>query len=142
MTSADFCTFSAVLRQRLLFSERAVQISLGTTRFFPSIHLPYLLHMIPCSYRASTCMAVLPSCSAFMISVRQARDLPPASSRSHLAVGTLALGYILPAVGRIRDFHPLKHAPAGRTIKMTGSRNSRLFVKALIFSLLSAGHPS
>ena len=25
--------------------------------------------------------------------------------------------YILPAVGRIRDFHPLKHAPAGRTYK-------------------------
>ena len=55
----------------------------------------------------------------FMISVRQASDLPPASSRSHLAVGTLALGYILPATGRIRDFHPLERAPAGRTIKRT-----------------------
>ena len=53
-----------------------------------------------------------------MISVRQARDLPPASSRSHLAVGTLALGYILPATGRIRDFHPLERAPAGRTMKL------------------------
>ena len=73
--------------------------------------------MIPCSYRASTCIAALPPCSAFMISVRQARDLPPASSGSHLAMGTLALGYILPATGRIRDLHPLERAPAGRTMK-------------------------
>ena len=28
---------------------------------------------------------------------------------------TLALGYSLPATGRLRDFHPLEHAPAGRT---------------------------
>ena len=33
--------------------------------------------MIPCSYRASTCMAVLPSCiTSYVISVRQTRDLP------------------------------------------------------------------
>ena len=30
---------------------------------------------------------------------------------------TLAFGYILPTAGRIRDFHPLERAPAGRTIK-------------------------
>ena len=30
---------------------------------------------------------------------------------------TLALGYSLPATGRLRDFHPLEHAPAGRTTK-------------------------
>jgi hypothetical protein len=28
---------------------------------------------------------------------------------------TLAFGYILPATGRIRDFHPLERALAGRT---------------------------
>ena len=28
---------------------------------------------------------------------------------------TLAFGCILPATGRIRDFHPLERAPAGRT---------------------------
>jgi len=50
-----------------------------------------------------------------MISVRQASDLPPASFRFPVTQDTLALGYILPAVGRIGDFHPLKHAPAGRT---------------------------
>ena len=52
-----------------------------------------------------------------MISVRQASDLPPASFRFPVTQDTLALGYILPAVGRIGDFHPLKHAPAGRTKK-------------------------
>jgi len=30
---------------------------------------------------------------------------------------TLAFGCILPATGRIRDFHPLERALAGRTIK-------------------------
>ena len=52
-----------------------------------------------------------------MISVRQASDLPPASFRFPVTRDTLALGYILPAVGRIRDFHPLERALAGRTKK-------------------------
>lgn len=85
--------------------------------FLPTIYLPWLLNMFPYSYWASTCMAAFPTYSAFMISVRQASDLPPASFRFPVTRDTLALGYILPAVGRIRDFHPLKHAPAGRTIK-------------------------
>src|SRR5699024_461105 len=47
------------------------------TRFFPSIHLSHLLHMIPCSYRASSCFADLPSCTAlYAVSVRQTRGLP------------------------------------------------------------------
>ena len=60
--------------------------------------------------------ANLPSLPAlYAISVRQARDLPPASSRSHLAVGTLAFGCILPTTGRIRDFHPIETCAARRT---------------------------
>ena len=93
------------------------RISPGTRMFLLTIYLPWLLSMIPYSYWASTCSADLPSYSAFMVSVRQASDLPPASFRFPVTQDTLALGYILPAVGRIRDFHPLKHAPAGRTIK-------------------------
>ena len=80
-----------------------------------TIYLPWLLNMLPYSYWVLTCCAALPTYSAFMISVRQASDLPPASFRFPVTQDTLALGYILPAVGRIRDFHPLKHAPAGRT---------------------------
>ena len=109
----------------LLLSERSMQISPGTTRFFPSICLPLLSRMIPCSYWASACMAVLPSCvTSYVISIRQARGLPvvslfphPASFRSHLTVDTLAFGCILPATGRIRDFHPLETCAARRTIK-------------------------
>ena len=77
MTSADFCAFSIALRQWLLLSERTAQTSPGTTRLFPSIHLPHLPCIIPCSYWASTCDAVLPPCIAsYVISVRQTRGLP------------------------------------------------------------------
>lgn len=85
--------------------------------FLLTIYLPWLLNMLPYSYWALTCDAALPTYSAFMISVRQASDLPPASFRFPVTRDTLALGYILPAVGRIRDFHPLKLAPTGRTSK-------------------------
>ena len=92
----------------------------GTRMFLLTIYLPWLLNMLPYSYWALTCDAALPTYSAFMISVRQASDLPPASFRFPVTRDTLALGYILPAVGRIRDFHPLKHAPAGRTREVGG----------------------
>ena len=122
-TSADFCAFSVIFRWRLLLSEHFAQISPGTTRFFPSIHLPHLSRMIPCSYWASACSAVLPSrVTSYVVSVRQARGLPvvslfphPASFGFHLAMDTLAFGYILPTTGRIRDFHPLETCAAGRT---------------------------
>ena len=102
-----------------------MQISPGTTRFFPSIYLPHLLHMIPCSYWALACQAVLPSCATlYVVSVRQARGLPavslfphPASFRFHLTVDTLAFGYFLPATGRIGVFHPLETCAAGRTCR-------------------------
>ena len=98
----------------------ARRISPGTRTFFLTIYLPWLLHMLPYSYWASICLATLPTYTAFMISVRQASELPPASFRFPVTRDTLALGYILPAVGRIGDFHPLKHAPAGRTMKKRG----------------------
>ena len=81
--------------------------------------------MIPCSYWASACEAVLPSYETlYVISVRQTRDLPvvslfphPASFRFHLVMDTLAFGYILPTTGRIRDLHPLETCAARRTKK-------------------------
>ena len=110
--------------QWLPLSRHSAQTSPGTTRFFLSIHPLHLPYMIPCSYRASACKAVLPSCMAFyVISVRQTGDLPvvslfphPASFRFHLAMDTLTFGYILPTTGRIRDLHPLETCAAGRTI--------------------------
>ncbi len=125
MASADFCAFSTALRLRLRLSAHSAQTSPGTTRFFPSIYLPHLPHAIPCSYWASTCWAALPSHIAFYaVSVRQARGLPvvslfphPASFRFRLTTDTLAFGFLLPATGRIRVFHPLDTCAAGRTQK-------------------------
>ena len=86
MTSADSCTFSASSQMRLPFSKRIAQVSLGTTRFFLSIHLPHLSPVIPCSYWASAWSAVLPSRKTFyVISVRQTRDLPVVSLFPHPA---------------------------------------------------------
>ena len=89
--------------------------------------------MIPCSYRASACFAVLPSCvTSYVVSVRQARGLPvvslfphPASFGFHLTVDTLAFGCILPTTGRIRDFHPLETCAAGRTKEKRPKRSFR-----------------
>ena len=125
MASADFYAFSVALQLRLRLSARSAQTSPGTTRFFSSIYLPHLPHAIPCSYWASTCWAALPSHIAFYaVSVRQARGLPvvslfphPASFRFRLTTDTLAFGYLLPATGRIRVFHPLETCAAGRTQK-------------------------
>ena len=111
--------------QWLPLSRRTAQTSLGTTRFFLSIHLPHLSRRIPCSYWALTWVAVLPSCiTLYEISVRQTRDLPvvslfphPASFRFHLTMDTLAFGYILPTTGWIRDFNPLETCAARRTRK-------------------------
>ena len=114
--------------QWLPLSRRTAQTSLGTTRFFLSIHLPHLSRRIPCSYWALTWVAVLPSCiTLYEISVRQTRDLPvvslfphPASFRFHLTMDTLAFGYILPTTGRIRDFNPLETCAARRTTQKNG----------------------
>ena len=44
---------------------------------FLFIYLSHLLCIIPCSYRASTCYTALPSyVTLYVVSVRQARDLP------------------------------------------------------------------
>ena len=132
--------------QWLPLSKHTAQTSPGTTRFFLSIHLLHLPYMIPCSFRASACKAVLPSCMAFyVISVRQTRDLPvvslfphPASFRFHLTMDTLAFGYILPTTGRIRDLHPLETCAAGRTLRKRDRLPRSLFLfRAVYCSLLS-----
>ena len=49
------------------------------------------------------------------IPIRRISGLPPASFRFHLAMDTLAIGYVLGATSCTRDFHPLERAHAGRT---------------------------
>ena len=130
--------------QWLPLSRHSAQTSPGTTRFFLSIHPLHLPYMIPCSYRASACKAVLPSCIAFyVISVRQTGDLPvvslfphPASFRFHLAMDTLTFGYILPTTGRIRDLHPLETCAAGRTLQKGPDTRQVLCVFQLLHCLV------
>ena len=127
MDSSDFLRqilFQPYLVKKTPYVRRT---SPGTRMFLLTIYLPWLLNMLPYSYWALTCLAVLPTYSAFMISVRQASDLPPASFRFPVTQDTLALGYILPAVGRIGDFHPLKHAPAGRTKEKPHRKSVRFY---------------
>ena len=134
MASADFCMLSAASYPCAAFtplSERSMQISPEVPQhFFPSIYLPHLSPLIPCSYWASACIAVLPSCMTthmWFQFVRLKRFCPwlvcshiRLPAESHLAMGTFAFGCILPATGRIQDFHPLETCAARRTVKTTG----------------------
>ena len=117
MASADFSQF--VVTTHFFFRIRLLDASVRPPRVlthsFP-LYLPYLPQMIPCSYRALTLLVVLPSSVAlYMVSVRQARVLPPPFFRLHLTMDALGLGYILPTAGWIRDLHPLERALTGRT---------------------------
>ena len=110
-----------------------------STRFFLSIHPLHLPYMIPCSYRASACKAVLPSCMAFyVISVRQTEICPwlvcshirlPSDSTSRWT--PLTFGYILPTTGRIRDLHPLETCAAGLLQKGPDTRQVLLLFQLL-----------
>ena len=116
MASADFSQFVVTahyFRIRLLYAP--VRPPRVLTHSFP-LYLPYLPQSIPYSYWTLTFAGVLSSAGAlYMISVRQARVLPPSFFRFCLTADTLDLGYILPTAGRIRDFHPLERALTGRT---------------------------
>jgi hypothetical protein len=52
-----------------------------------------------------------PPCRLYPLPVRQASVLPPASSRFHLAMDTLAVQLTLPLAGRVEDFHLQVSAP-------------------------------
>ena len=116
MASADFSQFVVTTHFfRIRLPNASVRSPRVLTHSFP-LYLPYLPQTIPCSYWTLTCRGALSSSEAlYMVSVRQARVLPPSFFRFCLTTDTLDLGYILPTAGRIRNFHPLERAPAGRT---------------------------
>jgi hypothetical protein len=67
---------------------------------------------LPCKYRALHLLACSPHCVAsHPLAVRQSSALPPASSRSHLAMDTLAVRLTLPLAGCVEDSHLLVSAP-------------------------------
>ena len=130
MTSADFSPF--VVTTASYSVSTADETSPGTTHFFLSIYLPYLLCTVPYSYRASVCIATLPLCFSLIwfLFVRPEICLHlPSDSVSRRT--PLMFGYILPAVGRIRDFHPLETCAAGRTETQTTDHHA--------FALSAAG---
>ena len=131
--------------QWLPLSRRTAQTSLGTTRFFLSIHLPHLSCMIPCSYWALTWVAVLPTCmTSYEISVRQTRDLPvswyiphiqlPSDSISRWTPLLSAISFPLP--GGFGTLTRWKRAPLGAHFKFhcpTERWNSVLHSRYLLF---------
>ena len=108
-----------------------MQTSPGTTRFFPSIYLPHLPPLVPCSYGTSTCSAALsPTIASYTVPVRQARGLPPTSFRFRLTTNTLVFGYVFPATGQTPVFHRLETCAAGRTLKKAYAENAKALEKA------------
>ena len=116
MDSANFLQFAVTAQSTQM---RLQDFPRLRTRSF-SIYSPDLPQAILCSYWASFYAGHWPLHTAlYAISVRPARDLPSPFFRFCLTTDTLGLSYILPAAGRIRDFHPLERALTGRTRKKT-----------------------
>ena len=116
MGSADFSR-QALLRggECCIVFAASVRSPRVPTRSFTLIPVPSTVG-VPCSYWTLACSAASSTLhSLFGIPVRQASALPRASFRPTPHGGALASGCILPTAGRIRDFHPLERAPAGRT---------------------------
>ena len=117
MASVDFSLFVVTDGFHTLFPS-VDGTSLGTTCHFPSIHMPYLLQLIPSSYWTSACTAALSltidSCNFCSSDQSFAIRLPP-DSTSQWTPLTLAVSF--PLLGRIRDFHPLATCAARRTTK-------------------------
>src|SRR5690606_41259386 len=84
------------------------EISLGKNDNF---HPIYLLHL-PCRLRAVLdfglmCNLIQTTLALYVVSVRQARTMPPVSFRFHLAMDTLTLRSHFPLLGRVRYLHTI-----------------------------------
>ena len=90
---------------------------------FPSIYLSHLL-VLPATFGLQRFLPPYPYFPAlYVVSVRQVRGLPTASSRFHLTMDTLAVQLCASSLPtRTRDFHPLEPAHGGRT-RQTRSPN-------------------
>ena len=122
--------------QWLPLSRHTAQTSLGTTRFFLSIHLPHLSCIIPCSYWALTWVAVLPTCmTSYEISVRQTRDLPVSWYIPHIQLPSDSISRWTPLPSAIS--FPLPGGFGTLTLKKRappGALSKRTHEKTLVFS--------
>src|SRR5690606_9906492 len=88
------------------------QISPGNAHPPSPLCPPHLRPRLPYRYRTLKIFAFSSSAAAsYAVSVRQARALPAASFRFHLAMDTLAVRLALPPVGCAEDFHLQVSAP-------------------------------
>ena len=89
---------------------------------FPSMYLPHLL-VLPATFGLQRFQPPYPYFPAlYVVSVRQVRGLPTASSRFHLTMDTLAVQLCASSLPtRTRDFHPLEPAHGGRASKTSRS---------------------
>ena len=129
MTSADS------LRQVLLRSSNSVRkASQGKNTIFPVIYPPHLHREFRIAWGFSFFGNLTHSHMPDAVPVRRTNGLPRASFRFHLTMDTLAFGYILPATGRIRDFHPLETCAARRTTnKRAVSQGHSSFIFLLVY---------
>ena len=145
MASADFSPFVVTDGLHTLFSS-ADETSLGTTRFFLSIHLPHLLQLIPSSYWTLVCSATLSltvaSCdfcsSDQRFAIRLPSDSPHVNHSLSMNRTPLSLAVSFPLLGRIRDFHPLETCAARRTDKWGSSFRASPFYPSLFYKFNSS----
>ena len=94
------------------------ETSPGKNTIFLSIYLPHLRRLVPSSYWTSAgCATLSIQPSPDVISVRQTRDLPPASFRFLVAENTLALDYTLPTTRACSGLAPVRLCPCWAHIK-------------------------
>ena len=89
---------------------------------FSLIHLPHLL-VLPATFGLYRFWPTYPYFPAlYVVPVRQAKGLPTASFRFHLAMDTLAVQLCTSSLPtRTRDFHPLERAHGAQTKKSSKS---------------------
>ena len=116
MTSADFLPFVVTTSFIFYFFLLARPLQVLTHSFSPYICPIYCIQ-----FRTAIGLRLVwqpyPCIQPDEISVRQTGDLPPPFFKFHLTMNALGFGCILPAFGRIGDFHTLERALAERTIK-------------------------
>ena len=111
------------------------EISPGKNAVFLSIYLPHLQDWPRIVLGFSLCgnlTRLLPA--LYVISVRQTRDLPPASFRFHLTVDTLALSYVLGTINPHSGLSPVRLRPcrAHHKKKMLAERASIFCITTLL----------
>ena len=111
MPSADFCpSIPPPLDDDSSSAER--QISPGNAHSLSRLCPPHIRPCLPYRYwTLKICAFSSGMAASYAVSVRQASVLPPASFRSHLAMGTLAVRLTVPPVGPVKDSHLQVSAP-------------------------------